>query len=249
VTRGTFPGVSQPGQPILPIQRLAATIEVVLASGFPTQIALIVALRGFGLGLRTSEGALSPTFIFTLSLLDAGIIIGLVFFFLRSHRESAREVLLGARPPWREAALGVALIPAVFVGVILILAFILTLAPWLHNVPRNPLEDLLTTRRDALIFAVVVMIAGGVREEIQRAFILHRFGQYLGGMHVGLAVHSVVFGLGHIDQGYDAAIATGTLGLMWGLLFIARRSVVAPVVSHAGFNMLQLVKFLVGIRV
>jgi uncharacterized protein len=240
--------VSQPEQPILPIQRLAAVIEVILTSGFPTQIALIVALRGIGMGVRTAEGALSPAFVFTLSLLDAAIIIGLVLFFLRSHRESAREVLLGPRPPLREAALGAALIPAVFLGVILILAFILTLAPWLRNVPRNPLEDLLTTRQDALIFGVVVMIAGGVREEVQRGFILHRFGQYLGGMHIGLAVHSVVFGLGHIDQGFDAAIATGTLGLMWGLLFIARRSIVAPVVSHAGFNLLQLVKFLVGIR-
>jgi membrane protease YdiL (CAAX protease family) len=240
--------VSQPEQPILPIQRLAAVIEVILTSGFPTQIALIVTLRGLGLGVRTDDGALNPAFIFTLSLLDAAVIVALVLFFLYSHRESARDVLLGTRPPLREAALGVALIPAVFLAVILILAFLLTYAPWLHNVPRNPLEDLLTTRRDALIFAAVVMIAGGVREEIQRAFILHRFGQYLGGMHIGLAVHSVVFGLGHIDQGYDAAIATGTLGLMWGLLFIARRSVVAPMVSHAGFNVLQLAKFLVGIR-
>jgi uncharacterized protein len=240
--------VSQPGQPILPIQRLAAVIEVILTSGFPTQIVLIVTLSAFGFAARTDDGALNPGFIFTLSLLDAAIIIGLVFFFLRSHRESARDVLLGTRPPLREAALGLVLIPAIFLSVILILAVILTLAPWLHNLPRNPLEDLLTTRRDVLIFAVVVMIAGGVREEIQRAFILHRFGQYLGGMPIGLAVHSVVFGLGHLDQGYDAAIATGALGLMWGLLFIARRSVVAPMVSHAGFNVLQLAKFLVGIR-
>jgi uncharacterized protein len=235
-------------QPILPIQRLAALFEVVLCSGFPTQIALIVALHAVGLGLRTAEGALSPAFIFTLSLLDAAIIIGLVFLFLRSHRESPREVLLGSRHPLREAWVGVALIPAVFLAVVLVLGLILTLAPHLHNVPRNPLEDLLTNRRDAFIFAVVVMVAGGVREEIQRAFILHRFGQYLGGMRVGLVLHSAIFGLGHIDQGYDAAIATGVLGMIWGAIFIARRSVVAPVVSHAGFNLLQLVKFVVGIR-
>jgi uncharacterized protein len=240
--------VAQPGEPILPVQRLAALVEVILTSGFPTQIALIVALRGIGLDIRTADGALSPAFIFTLSLLDALIVVGLVLFFLRAHRESARAVLLGARPPLREAALGVALVPAVFLAVVLILALILTLAPQLHNLPRNPLEDLLTTRGDALLFAVVVMVAGGVREEIQRGFILHRFGQYLGGMHIGLLVHSVVFGLGHIDQGYDAAIATGLLGLLWGLVFIARRSVIAPVVSHAGFNLLQLVKFMVGIR-
>nr|MBA3887314.1 CPBP family intramembrane metalloprotease [Acidobacteriota bacterium] len=131
---------------------------------------------------------------------------------------------------------------------VVILGLILTIAPQLHNVPRNPLEDLLSTRTDAFIFAVVVMVAGGVREEVQRGFILHRFGEYLGGMPVGLAVHSVLFGLGHLEQGYDAAIATAVLGLLWGLLFIARRSIVAPMVSHAGFNLLQLVKFLVGVR-
>jgi membrane protease YdiL (CAAX protease family) len=54
----------------------------------------------------------------------------------------------------------------------------------------------------------------------------------------------VVFGLGHFEQGYDAMIATGTLGLIWGFLYVARRSIVAPMVSHAGFNLAQLLKYL-----
>lgn len=241
--------MTQPDQPILPIQRLAAFIEVLLASGLPTQIALIVLLQAAGLSMRTEAGGFSPSFVFTLSLLDAALVVGFVLVFLRSHRESARDVLLGARPPLREAAVGIALLPAVFLAVVLIFAAILLVAPELRNVPRNPLQDLLTNPRDAAIFAVVVMVAGGVREEIQRAFILHRFGQYLGGMPLGLVLHSVIFGLGHIDQGYDAVIATAALGLIWGSIFIARRSVVAPIVSHAGFNLLQLVKFLVVGRV
>lgn len=183
--------------------------------------------------------------MFTLSLLDTVLVLALVVFFLRSHRESPRAVLLGWRRPLGEAVLGVALIPLVFLAVVVIFGVILLIAPELRNVPRNPLQDLLTNPRDAAIFAVVAMVAGGVREEIQRAFILHRFGQYLGGMSVGLLVHSLLFGLGHFDQGYDAVVATSVLGLIWGVVFIARRSVVAPIVCHAGFNLLQLVKFLV----
>lgn len=224
---------------------MAAVIEILLTSGFPTQVALIVSLQAAGLQMRTADGALSPVFIFTLSLLDAALVVGLVFFFLHAHRESPRQVLLGARPVLREAALGLALIPAVFVVVILIFGAILVIAPELRNVPRNPLQDLLTNPRDAAVFAVVAMLAGGVREEIQRGFILHRFGQYLGGMVAGLVLHSLLFGLGHLDQGYDAVIATASLGLIWGAVFIVRRSIMAPVVSHAGFNLLQLVKFLV----
>jgi membrane protease YdiL (CAAX protease family) len=182
--------------------------------------------------------------VFTVSLLDAAVVIGLVLMFLRAHHESARAVLFGDRRIWRETLLGLAILPAVFMLVMLVLILILRFAPDLHNVTRNPLEDMLRTRGDALIFGVVVMIAGGVREEVQRGFIAHRCGQYLGGAVLGVVLYSVFFGLGHFEQGYDAMLATGILGLLWGLLYIARRSIVAPMVSHAAFNLAQLLKYL-----
>jgi len=228
---------------ILPVQRLGAFVEVLLCSGFPTQLFLIAVLTGFGMPLRTAAGDLSPRFVFTISMLDTVFVIGLVLFFLKAHRESARQVLLGARPVLREAFLGVMLMPLIFLWVFLILALIITFAPQLHNVAKNPLEDMLKNRQDALIFAIVVTIAGGVREEVQRGFILHRFGQYLGGGAAGIVVFSVLFGFGHIDQGIDAAIATGLLGAAWGGIYLLRRSIIAPMVSHAGFNLLQLVKY------
>jgi membrane protease YdiL (CAAX protease family) len=94
------------------------------------------------------------------------------------------------------------------------------------------------------MFAIVVMVAGGVREEVQRGFIAHRFDHYLGGAMWGIAIYSVVFGAGHLDQGYDAMIAIGLLGFFWGVLYISRRSIVAPLVSHATFNLAQLLKYL-----
>ena len=59
-------------------------------------------------------------------------------------------------------------------------------------------------------FVALVLIAGGVREELQRAFLLHRFEQSLGGPVIGVVVTSVAFGLGHTLQGWDAAVVTGT---------------------------------------
>jgi CAAX protease family protein len=229
---------------IMPIQRLSALLEVTLCSGFPSQLFLIGILTGLGMQFKTAAGDLSPTFIFTLSLIDTVVVVGLVIFFLKAHRESPRQVLLGPTRLWYEALLGILLTPAVFMLVVLILAVILTFAPSLHNVPRNPLEDMLQNRHDAVIFAFVVMIAGGVREELQRGFILHRFDQYLGGGIVGVIVFSAVFGLGHLDQGIDAAVATGTLGALWGTVYLVRRSVVAPMVSHGAFNLAQLVKYI-----
>ena len=240
--------LATPARPVLPLERLGALLEIALCSGFPTQVALIVVLRGLGLPSHLENGSLSPPFLFTLSLLDAVVVIGLVFFFLRAHREDARAVLLGNRRSLPEALLGIALVPVVFLVVILVLALVLTFAPWLHNVTTNPLEAMVQTQRDAMIFALVVMISGGVREEIQRGFILHRFTHYLGGAYLGVAVFSVLFGLGHLDQGYDAALATGCLGAVWGVMYVVRGSIVAPMVSHAGFNLAQLVKYLLAAR-
>jgi membrane protease YdiL (CAAX protease family) len=119
------------------------------------------------------------------------------------------------------------------------------LLPWLHSVELNPLEGLLSSRRDALWFGLVVVVAGGVREEIQRAFLLHRFEVWLGGSTVGVIVTSVAFGAGHVLQGYDAAIVTGLLGAIWAVVYVRRRSAVAPMVSHAAFDLLQIVQFVI----
>lgn len=229
-------------RPVLPFDRLGAIFEVILCSGFPTQLLLIVVLRGFGMPLELEAGGLNPRFVFAISLLDAALVVGLVVLLLRAHRESVRDVLLGRVRLLREAIVGVALIPLVFFVVVVILAVVLTWAPQLHNVARNPLEDMLQNRTDAVIFAFVVMIAGGVREEVQRGFIVHRFGQYLGGGAYGVFLYSLFFGLGHYEQGYDAALATAVLGAIWGLVYLRRGSIIAPVISHAGFNLAQVVK-------
>jgi len=230
---------------ILPAQRLAALVEVALCSGFPTQIFLLSVMMGLGMSLRTAEGQWSPLFVSTLSLLDTMLVVGLVFLFLRAHRERPHDVLLGNRPVWREVVTGIALLPLIFLLALLVLGSIFTLAPELHNVPRNPLEDMLQNRRDVILFGIVAMIAGGVREEIQRGFIIHRFDQCLGGGAFGVVVYSALFGLGHVDQGWDATIAVAVLGAIWGTIYLTRRSIIAPMASHAGFNLAQLVKYLV----
>ena len=232
-------------RPVLPLERLGAIVEIIACSGFPTQLLLIVVLRGFGMRLMTSDGHLSPPFVFALSLVDATLVVGLVLFFLKAHHERIRDALLGPRVVSWEVLVGLIILPAIFIFVVLVLGILYVEAPWLHNVPRNPLEDMLQSRRDALIFAGVVMIAGGVREEVQRGFVLHRFDRYLGGGWWGLPIYSVLFGLGHYEQGYDAMIATTLLGALWGVVYLTRRSIVAPMVSHAGFNLAQLGKYVI----
>jgi len=223
------------------LSRAAALIEVVLCSGFPTQILIIAILRLAGLRPMDDAGALSLPFFASLALLDSVLLVGLVLLFLLARQESPTALLLGTRPWPREAALGAVLVPLVFFFVALVVGGLRLIAPWLQTVPQNPLGALLDTPGEAAVFAVIVVIAGGLREEVQRGFILHRFEQSLGGARLGLVLFSVMFGIGHVEQGADVAITTGALGLFWGVLSLARRSIVASAVSHAGFNLLQVI--------
>ena len=213
-----------------------------MCSGIPSQLALAYMLALAGLTPMV-EGRLSFGYVATLLLLDATLLIGLIFWLLRRRGERPREVFLGIRPIGGEVKLGVWLTAAVFALALVILSTARVLFPSLHNVKENPLQDLIQTPVQAFILAIVATISGGLREEIQRAFIIHRFGQHLGGERVGLILYSLVFGLGHALQGWDAVLTTTILGLFWGYVYVSRRSIVAPVVSHSGFNAAEIFQY------
>ncbi|MCR4375434.1 MAG: CPBP family intramembrane metalloprotease [Acidobacteria bacterium] len=229
------PVVRAPAWPFALLQSLAV-------SGIPTQVLIAtVLIFGTNMGPYSSEG-ISLEFIATVSLLDTALVALLIRVFLQVSGETSREVYLGQRPALGELGRGLALVPVTFIVVVALVAGVRAIAPWLHNVTVSPLEAFMRNPLDAAIFAVVVVLAGGVREELQRGFILHRFGQSLGGKWVGNAVFGLAFGLGHLDQGWDIAMVIGLLGLTWGAMYIRRGSILVSMANHAGFNGAQVVQ-------
>ena len=222
--------------------RVSATFEVVLCSGWPSQFALtfLIAWAGFS---PHEGGHLSFGYVTTLLLLDAAVLIGMIFWFIHRHGEKPRDVFLGTRPIRHEIWIGIPMTAVVFALALVVLSTAQRLVPSLHNVPENPLQQLIASRGQAIVFGLVATIAGGLREEIQRAFIIHRFEQHLGGAWVGLVLYSLVFGAGHALQGWDAVVTTTMLGLFWGYVYVSRRSIVAPAVSHSGFNAAEIFQY------
>jgi membrane protease YdiL (CAAX protease family) len=222
--------------------RMTAVAEVLLCSSVPTQVLIASILGMVGWMPFDEAGQLSLRFVVTLSVVDTVVLVGLMVALTVAHGERVRDLWLGSRPVGREAIIGALLIPVVFFLVVVLLTVLMAVAPWLHNVPTNPLEQMAGTAGGAALLAVVAILAGGVREELQRAFLLRRFEQHLGGASAGVVVLSVAFGLGHIVQGWDAVITTGLLGAFWAVLYLRRRSALAPVVSHSGFNALEVLR-------
>jgi membrane protease YdiL (CAAX protease family) len=227
----------------LTANRVVAIIEVLLCSDYPTQIAIGATFAALGFQSYAAPGRLSVSYVVGVSLADAVALIALVFLFLYAHGERPADVLLGRRRVLAEIFVGIPLVIVALAIGVAVLVGIRLLAPSLHTVEHNPLQELLTSPRDRWLFALVVLVAGGIREEIQRAFLLHRFEGWLGGGRVGVVVTSVAFGAGHLLQGVDAAVATGLLGAFWGVVYLRRRSCVAPMTSHAGFDLVQILQF------
>ena len=225
-----------------PRERATAVLEILLCSSIPTQLAIGALLRLAGIPSTDAAGHLSLTFVLALSLADTALLIVMMIFFMHVRGETARATWLGTSHGIREALIGLATVPLVFIAVGILLNTIRLFAPSLHNVENNPLEQLAATPGQAAVFSLVAIIAGGLREELQRAFMLRRFEQHLGGAALGVWVLSVAFGLGHVTQGWDAVITTAALGAFWASMYLQRRNSISPIVSHAGFNSLEILR-------
>jgi membrane protease YdiL (CAAX protease family) len=218
---------------------LRAAVEVLLCSEFPTQFAIGALLGRVGIAPLDGSGRLSERFVYLVSGIDTIVLLALIALLMRLSGDRAREVFLGRGRPARELAVGLFLVPVVF-GVVLLLQFLIyQVAPFLRNVPENPFQSMLGSPLRVAAFVVLVLVAGGIREELQRAFLLHRFDQALGGARIGVIVTSLAFGLGHAVQGWDAVLLTAVLGAIWGTVYVWRRNVMATMVSHALFNAAQ----------
>jgi membrane protease YdiL (CAAX protease family) len=227
------------------MERLRAALEVFLCCGIPTQLFV----SGILLAAHVppmKDGQLDVTWVSLVTLGDTLLVLGLAVLLIRSHGESPREMFFDSRPAIVEALYGMLLVVPLLMGVALVVLWLRLSVPVLHNVIENPFGAMLQSRLQTVAFAVVALVGGAVREEVQRAFLLTRFERHLGGPIVGLVVTSIAFGAGHWVQGWDSSIAIGLLGAVWGFIYLRRRSVVAPMVSHAGFNGFEIVQFLIA---
>ena len=219
-----------PGQPLS--IRLFAVVEVILAA-FAGSLFAPMLLGSFGV---SPDEALSSSRVLGLLLFaDATCTIAFLWGMQLSRGRKLKSLGWSRWGRVREFQLGL----KVFLGLI-VLMFLLSvliqavLPGWVTE--ENPILALLETPADLAIFLAASLYAGGIKEELQRAFILTRFEDHLGGALPGLVLWSAVFGALHYTQGADNAVKAGFLGLVLGLLYWKRQRLEAPIVAHALFD-------------
>ena len=218
------------------LERLGALVEVLVASLAGTLLlAPILIWTG-----TSQQQMLGDINILVSCLLAEAVFTLLVLMILMKVRGEGWSLLAPRRTVGRDFSSGVLMLP-VLIAVVIVsgLFFQYFLPDWVTQ--ENPILNLLRTPRDVLLLILCSILVGGIKEELQRAFVLVRFERYLGGAPLGLAMFSLFFGLGHLAQGADNAIRAALLGLALGLFYLRRRNPTGPIIAHALYDILAVV--------
>jgi membrane protease YdiL (CAAX protease family) len=218
--------------------RLLALFEVLLLSGLLSSSLAVSLFHGNRADLLIND----PETLSSFLLLEAGITILLLAMVLKAHRESLWS--LGLRwDRWKPNLLiGLGLVPFLFlVNAVVMFAFRIYLPE--YYMEQNPLTEFIHTPQQLALFIFSALIAGGIKEELQRAFILTRFGRYLGGAVLGLVLWSLAFGAGHYVQGAQGVTVAAIYGLVFGLIYLMSGSLIAPIVAHGTYDTLALLAY------
>jgi len=94
------------------------------------------------------------------------------------------------------------------------------------------------TRSERWLFAGLSVTAGVGEETLYRGFLMRYFGaEWHLGVAIALLITSCVFGAAHGYQGVKGIAATGVVGGIMGLLYVATGSLVAPMALHAAVDL------------
>jgi len=221
-------------------EKIRALFEIFLVSGFISSLLATIPVAGLvGDGAALMKDARIVT---GFSLTEASITLLILLLIIKVSGEPPAALGLVFANWSRDALLGLLVVPLLFgINVLIGLVFRRFLPDYFLE--SNPLTELIRTPEDLAMVMVAALIAGGIKEELQRAFILNRFQCHLGGAAVGLIAWSVAFGAGHYVQGAQGVVAAGLFGLIFGILYLARRSLVAPIVAHGAYNTLAVLGY------
>jgi uncharacterized protein len=169
-----------------------------------------------------------------------------VLFWIRYVNRGTFSVLGAPSQPRRDVLLGIGIgIGLIFAGAATLSASREVFSLLTGEAPRQPEQIVACVRGAALAFmAPVVVVIAPIGEEIFFRGFLYRALRRRFRVWVAAVASSVVFGLVHVYPLLIPALFVVGLGL--ALLYERQKSLLAPVVAHATFNILGFVMIALG---
>jgi membrane protease YdiL (CAAX protease family) len=99
------------------------------------------------------------------------------------------------------------------------------------------------TLSESLVWIVVSLAAGICEELVYRGYLQQQLWSLTGSLPAALFLQAVIFGAGHIYQGWKPALVTAIYGLIFGLVAAWRRSIIPGAIAHAVVDILGGLRF------
>jgi len=217
--------------------RLQAVLEIVMVSSVVSGFLVSMVLAAVFGRSRLNMAEMNVEFFTMYQLSGAAVTFLILWILMKGRGETLAGLGMNGKQWKSNVLLGILAVPCLVVLSVWIITTFRSFLPE-YALEKNPLTEMINSPKQLALFVITVIVAGGIQEEIQRAFILCRFRSHLGGAWVGLVVWSLVFGAGHYVQGAQGVLAATVLGFVFGALYLIRGNLILPMIAHAGYNTL-----------
>jgi membrane protease YdiL (CAAX protease family) len=181
--------------------------------------------------VAVKQGALGFGLTACATIMRDLALVGLIFFFLWRNREPMHQIGWTTKGWRKEIGLGLALFIPMFFA---IPALERALQQAGFTAPSTPLPSFLAAKdvgQLVLAFILVVVVAAA-EETIFRGYLILRFRFVARSSRAAALLSAVLFSLGHGYEGTAGVVTIGFMGHYFAVIYLWRRSLVAPVVMH-----------------
>jgi uncharacterized protein len=181
--------------------------------------------------LAIRKGSLGFTVTALATILRDLALVSLIGFFLWRNGEAFDRIGWTSRNGPRDAIRGVVLFGFAFWVAAYLDQFLVALG---FSAPSTPMPKFLTARGPAefLLAFVLVLVVAVAEEIIFRGYLILRLTNVTGSTTAAVVLSSLIFALGHGYEGTAGVVTVGFLGLVFAVVYVWRRSLVAPIVMH-----------------
>ncbi|NWG02796.1 MAG: CPBP family intramembrane metalloprotease [Syntrophaceae bacterium] len=177
------------------------------------------------------QGSLSFVLVSISAILRDLALVSLILFFIWRNKEPVTWIGWTFKNSNKEIVLGIVLFIPFSFGTDLLEKGLQAVR---FSVPSTPLPSFLAARGMAefLLAFVLVVIVALAEETIFRGYLILRFKDVTASPTVAVLLSAGVFSLGHGYEGSSGVITVGVMGMVFALIYMWRKSLVAPIVMH-----------------
>ncbi|WP_030842248.1 CPBP family intramembrane glutamic endopeptidase [Streptomyces hygroscopicus] len=172
-------------------------------------------------------------------LRDVGL-VALILLLLSRGRQTVAAIGWVRRGAGREIAWGIVLSAPVLVGMSALAAALRSAG---LSGTRSSASGLLPapTPGEVLLAVALVAVVAVAEETIFRGYLILRFASVLRSRPWAVVLSSAVFSVGHGYEGGAGVLTVGTTGLVFAVVYLWRRSLLAPIVMHFSVDLVGIV--------